>query len=87
MGRIDVWVRTSDDWRMILGCDNIKFKFLWIVKSLPKGKRAMKWEVMDQAPRHEEMWLRVSDLPSDIVKALDEAPSSGASVGGNPDNM
>jgi len=72
------FMERSGNWRMILLCDSIKFKFLWIVKGLPKGKRAMEWVVMGQTPRHEEMWLRVSDLAPEIGKALDEACGADA---------
>ena len=72
---------------MIFLCDNIKFKFLWIVKVLTKGKRAMEWVVMEQTPRHEEMWLRVSDLAPGIGKTLDEACSADAQAVLNDDNM
>jgi len=81
------FMERSDDWRVILLCDNIKFKFLWIVKGLPKGKQAMKWVVLEQTPRHEEMWLRVSDLTPEIGKTLDEACSADAQTVLNDDNM
>ncbi|RPB22040.1 hypothetical protein L211DRAFT_851018 [Terfezia boudieri ATCC MYA-4762] len=78
------FMERSDDWRMILLCDNIKFKFPWIVKGLPKGKR---WVVMEQTARHEEMWLRVSDLAPEIGKTLDKACSADAQAVLNDDNM
>ena len=31
------FMERSDNWRMILLCNNIKFKFLWIVKGLPNN--------------------------------------------------
>lgn len=73
------FVERSNDWRMILRCDDIQVKYLWIVKDLPKGERAKKWVAMEQTPQHEEMFLRVSDLAPEIGKALDEACSADAS--------
>lgn len=72
---------------MILLCDNIGFKFLWIMKGSPNWKRAMKWVVMEQIPRHDEMWLRVSDLAPEIGETIDEACSADAQAVLNDDNM